>query len=380
MHAAVIAALVLLATLAAPSWANSRMMIACAGPDDPAPCLIQGPPDRSRLPAAGPAAWVDGNRLVLSWAGEADEVRVTGNIQFSKPMPRVAPDLFQYVVQYPQAQQTRVQLRFAVKKDGKTEVTAQPTELVGPDAFAILGDGDIEHETVIFGASLPKANVWLPPAYKSGVHYPILYLADGGWTSPGSWLTDPIRRGELPPLIVVGVEYGADEKDSDLRIKSYLGDAKGQPRPEFVAHERFLLDTVIPTIEAKYGAPPERRLRAVGGASNGAVWAASMALRNPGVFGTAFVMSPGMPPAQHGAARPLSRFYMSAGDLEPSFRWRARCVARDIVSRGGVATFDTYPSGHDYWMWGRVMLDNARDWLGAQNTVAPLPAATDCAR
>lgn len=378
MRVAVIAVLL---ALSAPAGADARMIIACTGPDDPAPCLIQDQPDRSRLPAAGPAAWVDGNRLVLSWVGAADEVRLAGNIQFTKPMPRVAPDLFQYVVQYPRARQTRVQVRFAVKKNGKTEVAPEPASVVGPEAFAILSDGDIRHETMAFGDTLPQANIWLPPGYRPGVRYPVLYLADGGWTSPGAWLTEPIRRGELPPLIVVGVEYALkDERGSDTRIKTYLGDAQGQPRPEFLAHERFVLETVIPAIEAKYGAPPERRLRAVGGASNGAVWAASMALRNPGVFGTAFVMSPGLPPVQHGVARPLSRFYLSAGELEPSFHRRARCVAQDIAHRGGVASFTAYPSGHDYWMWGRAMLDNARDWLGPQQTPGALPALADCAR
>lgn len=375
-----VAAITVLLALAAPSWADSRKMTACSGPDDPAPCLIEGEVDRSQLPKAGPAAWISGNRLVLSWVGEADEVRTAGNIQFSQPMPRVAPNLFQYVVQYTKAQQARVQLRFAVKKSGQTEVTPKPTELVGPEAFAILRDGDIKHEAVYFGESLPKANVWLPPGHKAGVRYPILYLADGGWTNPGAWLTEPIRRGELAPLIVVGVEYASKEHDSDFRSKTYVGDAKGQMTPEFAAHERFVLDTVIPAIEAKYGAPPERRLRAVGGASNGGVWAASMALRNPGMFGTAFVMSPGVPPVQPGAARSLSRFYISAGDLESSFRWRARCVAQDIVGRGGVASFASYPSGHDFWMWGRIMLDNARDWLGAQQPVPALTPAADCPR
>lgn len=256
----------------------------------------------------------------------------------------------------------------------------KPTELVGPEAFAILRDGDIKHEAVDFGESLPKVNVWLPPGHKAGVRYPILYLADGGWTSPGAWLTEPIRRGELAPLIVVGVEYASKERDSDFRSKTYVGDAKGRMTPEFATHERFVLDTVIPAIEAKYGAPPDRRLRAVGGASNGGVWAASMALRNPGVFGTAFVMSPGVQPVQPGTARSLSRFYLSAGDLESSFRWRARCVAQGIVGRGGVASFASYPSGHDLWMWGRIMLDNARDWLGAQQPVPASAPAADCPR
>lgn len=386
MHPAVTAwtaLLALLAMLASPAKADARRITPCAGPADPWPCLVEGgEPDRSRLPAAGPAAWVSGDRLVIAWVGEADEVRVTGNVQFLAPMPRVAPGLFQYVVRYPKARQTRVQLRFAVKRGDRTQATERPTELVGPDAFAILRDGDVEEQTISFGPSLPGVRIWLPPGYRPGKRYPILYLADGGWTSPGSWLTEPIRRGELAPLIVAGIDRCSEMREpdpDDCRSKNYAGASSGPLAPEFVAYERFVLDTVIPTVEARYGAPPERRLRAVGGASNGGVWTASMALRNPGVFGTAFVMSPGIPPAQHGQARPLSRFYVSAGDLEPGFRWNAQCLAGDIVARGGVATFATYPSGHDYWMWGRIMLDNARDWLAprpATPVLAALPAAS----
>ncbi|KQQ88948.1 esterase family protein [Massilia sp. Leaf139] len=371
------------AMLAAPALADSRSFLPCTGPRDPLPCLLEGAePDRSRLPAAGPAAWVSGDRLVISWVGEADEVRVVGNIQFPGPLPQVAPGLFQAVLQYPQAQRTRIQLRFAVTRSGDTEVTKTPTELAGLEAFALLRDGDIAPRMQDFGAGLPRARVWLPPGYRAGVRYPILYLADGGMMIPGAWLTEPIRRGELAPLIVVGVEYAAaGQEERDTRSLTYLGAPGGGPAPAFLAHERFLLDTVIPMVEKTYGAPPERRLRAIGGASNGGVWTASMALRNPGLFGTAFVMSPGVRPYQHGAARSSVRFYVSAGDLEPAFRWAAGCLAGDIVARGGVASFATYPSGHDFWMWGRVLLTNARDWLAPRQmpaVPAALPAA-NCA-
>jgi predicted esterase len=49
-----------------------------------------------------------------------------------------------------------------------------------------------------------------------------------------------------------------------------------------------------------------------------------MALRHPDVFGTALVMSPGVPPAPHPEAAPSTRFYVSAGLLERSFWWRAQ--------------------------------------------------------
>lgn len=368
--------LALLAPGASPASAKPGNIVACTGPADPAPCLLEeGEPDRSRLPTAGPAAWVSGDRLVISWVGEADQVAVEGSILVEGAMPRVAPGLFQHVIRYPRAQETRAQLRFAVERGGRTEHTRQAVVLAGPKAFVVPPYGDIEEQAIGFGAGQPQARVWLPPGYRAGLRYPTLYLADGGGTSPGALLADAIRKGELAPLIVVGVDYAPQDRlGSDLRLKTYVGARQGPLAAEFLAHERFLLDTVIPAIEARYGAPPERRLRAVGGASAGSVWAASMALRNPGVFGTAFVMSPGVRPAQHGQARPSSRFYVSAGELEPDFHWAAACLAGEIVERGGVASYRAYPSGHDLLMWVQILIDNARDWLAPQAS-APVRAA-----
>jgi enterochelin esterase-like enzyme len=211
--------------------------------------------------------------------------------------------------------------------------------------------------------------------------YPIIYLADGGGTSPGSLLTDLIEKGEIRPVIVVGVDSCPPDSDtSDCRARSYIVGRDGLVSEAFLAHERFLLETVIPGVEAQFGPPSERRLRDIGGASNGGVWTASMALRHPEVFGTAFVMSPGVPPAPHPEATPSTRFYVSAGLLERSFWWRAQCIAGDIVERGGTASLASYPSGHDPWMWGRILADNARDWLSPHRTavVSAPPAPASC--
>lgn len=378
------AGLILLAVL--PAHAAIRELAACTGPADPAPCILEDrAPDRFQFPESGPAARVSGNRLVISWVGDADRVELTGSIVYRLPLAKVAPDLHQLVLRYPRAQQTRADLRFAVTRRGETtRDVSQVVGLAGPDAFTTANMQDAlavarmsgsQVEPFDFGQDQPRARAWLPPGYRAGVRYPILYLADGGGSSPGSLLAEPMRKGEMAPAIVVGIDYApGGRRDASLRNKSYLGASSGAPGREFLAHERFLLDTVIPTVEARYGVPPERRLRAIGGSSSGAVWAASMALRNPGVFGTAFVMSPGVRPAQHGLARSSVRFYVSAGELEPGFHWSGACLAGEIVARGGVASFTSYPSGHDVLMWAHSLADHARDWLGPQERT-PLMAA-----
>lgn len=369
-----------LSMISALAQAHPGIVNTCSGPDDPDPCIVKSPaPDLSRLPVAGPAAWVAGNRLVLSWVGPADTVRVTGSASgLLNPIPLVTDNVHQLVIQFKQADQVHMMVNFLVTKDGKNESGRLPGDLAGSAAAPAIQDSRVAPRTVVFSGSSIQAHVWLPPGYRAGQRYPILYLADGGGTSPGSLLTSFIQRGEIAPVIVVGVDYCApDAQESNCRMRSYLTPGDGPVPEEFLAHERFLVETVIPGIEAQFGAPPERRLRAIGGASNGGVWTASMALRHSDVFGTAFVMSPGVRPAPHPEGASATRFYVAAGLLERGFWWRAQCIAGDIVDHGGTATLVGYPSGHDPWMWGHILADNVKDWLSPQPAaVVPAPPAS----
>lgn len=365
----------------------------CSGPDDPEPCLVQpAAPDLSRLPAAGAAAWVAGERMVISWVGKADSVNIAGSIsQVRSPMPLVADNVRQLIIQFKQAQQVNAAISLRISKDGNIENVRLSHGLLGPAATAPVPGGGAASRVMTFGDANLPVNIWLPPGYRAGQRYPILYLADGGGTSPGSLLAEPIRNGELAPVIVVGIEpCPVEARGSDCRGRTYVagfksGKVDGQTVNEaFQAHEKYVIETVIPQIEAQYGAPPELRLRAIGGASNGGVWSASMALRHPALFGTAFVMSPGVPPAPHPAGKLATQFHVSAGLLERGFWWNAQCIAAHAAERGATVKLTNYPAGHDQWMWGNALLAGAKDWLSppAGATAAPpsppAPAPPGC--
>ncbi|MGV7206363.1 alpha/beta hydrolase [Oxalobacteraceae bacterium A2-2] len=371
-----IAATITLSLACVAAQAHPSVFNACTGPDDPDPCLLTtAPPERAKLPTAGGAASFDGDRMVISWVGKADEVRISGQITgLVKPMPLVAEDVRQLVIQFPQAQQTRLRLVFSVKAEGKMQ---RPVllEAAAPGAPAILPESAVAPEPIRFDGSKIEARAWLPPGYKQGKRYPIVYLADGGYTSAGSLLTDLIAQGKVPPVIVVGVDYAAaDAEANESRKAAYLAPPGGES-DAFLAHERFWVQTVIPAVEARYGAPPETRLRAIGGASNGGVWTASMALRHAELFGVAFAMSPGLRPALNPEGKPAARFYFTAGLLERGFLFNAGCVAAAIVQRGGVATLASYPSGHDQPMWARALVENVTDWLSTTPATPVLASA-----
>lgn len=339
----------------------------CKGPEDTGPCFAkQAEPDRSHLPADGPAAWIDGNRLVVSWAGKADSVRLSGG-QLGEPLFKFDNGIHQTVIQSALVPQLRDSMSFLVNVDGKTTRDPHRIEVAGPAAGPPLLISHRPSLAMSFEGTALKAYVWLPPAYRQGQRYPVLYLADGG-SALAEGVVELMEQGKIPGVIVVGIDYCADgATDTACRHNNYLGKRSDPQPPAFLAYETVLVQAIIPSVEARYGAPPSVGLRAVGGASDGGVWAASMGMRHPDLFGTAFVLSPGMPPAQHPDGKPATRFYIGTGLFEPVFRTNAVRVAEDIQARGGEVTLKIYPSGHDTWMWAQAMREDVPVWLDSQS-------------
>ena len=108
-------------------------------------------------------------------------------------------------------------------------------------------------------------------------------MADGG---PGVYivaarLRAAIEAGLTPPIQIVGMEPNPRNRDVEY----------GQPgRAAFVAHERWVLNVVIPWVErVARGSPTER---AIGGFSNGADFALAMGAAHPDVFSAVLAHSP----------------------------------------------------------------------------------------
>lgn len=346
---------------AAPSYPD------CAGPEDPGPCFVkQAEPDESRLPTDGPAAWISGNRLVVTWVGKADSVRLSGG-QLGEPLVKFGNGIHQTVIQSALAPQLRNHMSFLVTVDGKTTRDPHVIEVAGPAAAGPLIVSHRSSLTMSFEGTALKANVWLPSAYRQGQHYPVLYLADGG-SALAEGVIELMEQDKIPGVIVVGIDYcAAGDTEPVCRHNNYLGKRSDPQTPAFLAYETALVRTIVPTVEARYGAPPSSGLRAVGGASDGGVWAASMGLRHPELFGTAFVLSPGLAPAAHPDGKPAARFYIGTGLFESVFRVNAVRVAEDLKARGASVTLKLYPSGHDPWMWAQAMREDVHEWLASQS-------------
>jgi enterochelin esterase-like enzyme len=116
-----------------------------------------------------------------------------------------------------------------------------------------------------------KLQVYTPPGYAPDKKYPVLYLLHGiggdetewqRFAHPNILLDNLIAAGKAVPMIVVMPNGRAQKNDR----------AEGNPFPAvpaFAAFEQDLLGSVIPTIEARYGAQADREHRALAGLSMG---------------------------------------------------------------------------------------------------------------
>lgn len=143
--------------------------------------------------------------------------------------------------------------------------------------------------------------VYLPPGYdESDARYPVLYLHDGQnlfdpetafggqhWRA-GETTTSLIESGSIPPLVIVGIsntgEHRIDEYTPTHDRRRGGGDAD--------AYGRFIVEELKPVIDAGYRTMAERAHTGIGGSSLGGLVSLYLALKHPGVFGKAAVMSP----------------------------------------------------------------------------------------
>ncbi|MEP6743101.1 MAG: alpha/beta hydrolase-fold protein [bacterium] len=145
--------------------------------------------------------------------------------------------------------------------------------------------------------------VYLPPGYDvaKAKRYSVFYLHDGqnlfdGATSfiPGQeWRVDEtaqklITDGKIMPLIIVAVYNTKD------RIDEYTpaADARHKMGGKADLYGRMLVEELKPFIDAKYRTKKDAGHTGVGGSSLGGLVSLYLALKYPGVFGRAAVVSP----------------------------------------------------------------------------------------
>jgi enterochelin esterase-like enzyme len=217
-------------------------------------------------------------------------------------------------------------------------------------------------ESVHLG-STRRIIVYVPPGLADGQSVPVIYLADSLATSFANIADAFIRRGRSTPVILVGIPSASpaanaapcNEARCDPRNQEYLIDipdaTPGQRR--FDIHDRFVMEEVIPFVEAHYPVIATRDGRATMGFSSGAAWAVATAARHPETFGNVIGLSLGWRPAalladQLGEAR----VFLAAGRLESGRFLERTTEAASLARAAGADVKLLVPNGgHGFGTW-----------------------------
>lgn len=180
----------------------------------------------------------------------------------------------------------------------------------GPAGCSVTGELDILTFTSAVFDNTRKLRVWLPPGYHDPAQkdrrYPVLYLNDGqdvfnactAVMGDSEWQADEtatrlIGSGRMGPLIIVGIDNaGKHERPReylpfpDKWLKPPMPNVQGKKYP------RFLVDEVMPFINARYRTDPSPASTGLGGSSYGAGIALYTVMERPERFGRLLLESP----------------------------------------------------------------------------------------
>ncbi len=227
---------------------------------------------------------------------------------------------------------------------------------------------DLELESKVFGGSRPYS-VYLPARFREDRAYPLMVVHDGrdyvDYASLITVLDNLIHRLEIPPLIAALIQ-------SPDRLAEYGAN------PD---HGRYLVDELVPDLEARYRVgPPSRRVLL--GASFGAVAGLHAAWTHPGAFDKLLLqsgsfafsdvgvneMGPVFDPVVEWMGRfraapgdPARRIFLSVGVYE-SLVYFNRSILPSLQSTGAEVRLVEALDGHNWENW-RDHLRDGLTWL-----------------
>jgi len=174
--------------------------------------------------------------------------------------------------------------------------------------------------------------VYLPKGYATASkRYPVLYMQDGQnlfneQTAPfGEWgvdeCLDTLQQKLGKECIVVGIDNAGAFRKQEYDPYDDATSGKGEGK----AYAEFLVKKLKPFIDNKYRTLKGRENTFIAGSSLGGLFSFWAAIQYPDVFGAAGVFSPSFwvsdqifADAEKFNAAVMSRFYMSAGKMEPA--------------------------------------------------------------
>ncbi len=191
---------------------------------------------------------------------------------------------------------------------------------------------------------------------------PILYVTDGSdyWSEEMGGLTATLdnleAEGRLPPMVVVFVDAWDERHRVNRRVEEFQPNLPDRSRPvEACPFCDFLVEELIPRVEARYPIDGERR--GILGTSYGGFHAALMGLRHPDRFRMVGIQSPAIHrqtwfiPALSRAARLPRRVAIDVGLYEAWAIPGARALRDAFSAKGAAVRYQEVPDGHSWGHW-----------------------------
>jgi len=232
----------------------------------------------------------------------------------------------------------------------KTESTMSLNpEVIRVDAAA--GDLRLHEFRSRFFRNTRFLRVWLPPGYDDAKNsikfYPVLYLNDGqNLFEPSTsftgveWQVDEtaerlIREGQIPPMIVVGIDNAGKD-----RLREYMSYRSLNPtmlRVQGSRYPNFLIKEVMPFVAGMYRIASGPENTGLGGSSLGALISLYTAASHPGWFGRLLLESPSLWASNRQMIKESravkqwpQRIFLAAGTAEAGREDRDRSMVDDV--------------------------------------------------
>jgi len=244
------------------------------------------------------------------------------------------------------------------------------------DPPAVWQPRDVPHGAVeinwekskVIGGETRAMWIYTPPGYeRSGSRYPVLYLLHGSNDTPAGWtmvgganfiLDNLIAAKQAAPMIVV-MPFGHALP---------FGAPRG-PRSNDQVFEEYLLQDVVPLVEAKYRVAPGRANRAITGLSMGGGQSLSIGFSHIDLFSAIGAFSAAVPAdfeTRYAEALKLSAetnaklkvLWLGCGKQDPLFP-RSQKLADLFDAHQIKHTFRAIDGFHTYAVWRQFLAEMA---------------------
>jgi enterochelin esterase-like enzyme len=232
------------------------------------------------------------------------------------------------------------------------------------------------------------ADIYLPPHYDPKKKYPVLYLLYGYGGNHESWFSSLhineaadrlIQAGKIKPLLIVSPDYG-----NSFGVNTNPGEGHNPGGVDDGHYEDYLIQELIPYVDAAYSTVPAKDNRFIGGATMGVFAALYLGFTYPQLFGKIGAHSAALWTYSStddfidqrdwlfanetlrrkrdpflladGSSLKESRVYLDAGDQD-SLAEKDRQLYELLRSKHVQADWSLHSGGHDLQYWSS-QLDN----------------------